>query len=37
MSEEFYVPEVVEPVDSILAEIADIDRELANLEKELGL
>lgn len=36
-NKEFYVPEVVEPVDSILAEIADIDRELANLEKELGL
>lgn len=36
-NKEFYVPETVEPVDSILAEIADIDRELANLEKELGL
>lgn len=36
-NKEFYVPETVEPVDSILAEIADIDRDLANLEKELGL
>lgn len=36
-NKEFYVPETVEPVDSILAEIADIDRDLVNLEKELGL
>lgn len=36
-NKEFYVPEAVEPVESILAEIADIDRHLANLEKELGL
>lgn len=36
-NKEFYVPETVEPVDSILAEIADTDRDLANLEKELGL
>ncbi len=36
-NKEFYVPETVEPVDTILAEIADIDRDLANLEKELGL
>lgn len=36
-NKEFYVPETVEPVDSILAEIANIDEELANLEKELGL
>ena len=36
-NKEFYVPETVEPVDSILAEIAEIDMELANLEKELKL
>lgn len=36
-NKEFYVPETIEPVDTILAEIADIDRDLANLEKELGL
>ncbi len=36
-NKEFYVPETVEPADTILAEIADIDRDLANLEKELGL
>lgn len=36
-NKEFYVPETVEPVETILAEIADIDRELANLEKELGI
>lgn len=36
-NKEFYVPETVEPVDSILAEISDIDRAIANLEKELGL
>ncbi|MDE6696635.1 MAG: SAM-dependent methyltransferase [Muribaculaceae bacterium] len=36
-NKEFYVPETVEPVDTILAEIADIDRELANLENELGV
>lgn len=36
-NKEFYIPETVEPVDMILAEIADIDRDLANLEKELGL
>lgn len=36
-NKEFYVPETVEPVETILAEIADIDRDLANLEKELGL
>lgn len=36
-NKEFYVPETVEPVDAILAEIADIDRELANLENELGV
>ena len=36
-NKEFYVPETVQPVDSILAEIAEIDKELANLEKEIGL
>lgn len=36
-NKEFYVPETIEPVDTILAEIADIDRDLANLEKELRL
>lgn len=36
-NKEFYVPETVESVDSILAEIAEIDKELINLEKELGL
>lgn len=36
-NKEFYVPETVEPVETILAEITDIDRDLANLEKELGL
>ena len=36
-NKEFYVPETVEPVDHILAEIAEIDNGLANLEKELGL
>lgn len=36
-NKEFYVPETVEPVDAILAEIAEIDKELANLEKGLEL
>ena len=36
-NKEFYVPETVKPVDSILAEIAEIDKELINLEKGLGL
>lgn len=36
-NKEFYVPETVESVDSILAEIAEIDKELINLEKGLGL
>lgn len=36
-NKEFYVPETVEPVETILVEIADIDRDLVNLEKELGL
>ena len=36
-NKEFYVPETVEPVDSILAEIAEIDKALDNLEKGLEL
>ena len=36
-NKEFYVPETVEPVDSILAEITEINMELANLEKEIEL
>lgn len=36
-NKEFYVPETVEPVETILAEIADIDRDLANLQNNLGL
>lgn len=36
-NKEFYVPETIEPVDTILAEIADIDRNLADLEKDLGI
>lgn len=36
-NKEFYVPETVESVDSILAEIKSIDKELANLEKNLDL
>ena len=32
-NKEFYVPETIEPVDSILAEISDIDKAIANLEK----
>lgn len=36
-NKEFYIPETVEPVDTILAEIVDIDRNLADLEKDLGL
>ena len=36
-NKEFYVPETAEPVDTLLAEIAKIDSELATLEKELGL
>lgn len=36
-NKEFYVPETIESVDAILAEIADIDRDLANLQNELGL
>lgn len=36
-NKEFYVPETIEPVETILAEIAEIDRDLANLEKEIGL
>ena len=36
-NKEFYVPETVESVDTILAEIASIESNLANLENELGL
>lgn len=36
-NKEFYVPETVEPVETILAEIAEIDRDLANHQNELGL
>lgn len=36
-NKEFYVPETVESVETILAEIADIDRDLANLQNDLGL
>lgn len=36
-NKEFYVPENVEPVDSILTEIAEIDEELDSLEKGLEL
>lgn len=36
-NKEFYVPETVEPVDTILAEIASIENDLTNLENELGL
>ena len=36
-NKEFYVPEIVEPVDAILAKIAEIDKKLANLEKEIEL
>ena len=36
-NKEFYVPETVESVDSILAEIAEIDNELDNIEKGLGI
>ena len=36
-NKEFYVPETVEPVDAILAEIAEIDKTLDNLEKEVEL
>lgn len=36
-NKEFYVPETIEPVDTILAEIADIDRDLSNLENDLAL
>lgn len=36
-NKEFYVPETVEPVDSILAEIAEIDKKLIDLENGLGL
>lgn len=36
-NKEFYVPETIEPVETILAEIAEIDQELTNLENKLGL
>ncbi|MCM1139144.1 MAG: hypothetical protein NC453_11300 [Muribaculum sp.] len=36
-NKEFYVPETVESVETILAEIAEIDRDLANLQNDLGL
>lgn len=36
-NKEFYVPETIEPVDTILAEIAGIDRDLSNLENDLAL
>lgn len=36
-NKEFYVPETVDSVDSILAEIAEIDKELTNLEKGIEL
>jgi len=36
-NKEFYVPETVESVDTILAEIKEIDRELADLENKLEL
>lgn len=36
-NKEFYVPETVEPVEDIKAEIALIDRDLLDLEKSLGL
>lgn len=36
-NKEFYKPETVEPVDSILAEISDIEKDLAELENNLGI
>ena len=36
-NKEFFVPETVESVDTILAEIASIGNDLTNLENELGL
>lgn len=36
-NKEYYVPETVEPVETILTEIVEIDRELANLQNDLGL
>ena len=36
-NKEFFVPETVESVDTILAEIASIENDLTNLENELGL
>lgn len=36
-NKEFYIPEAIEPVDTILAEISTLDKELADLEKDLKL
>ena len=36
-NKEFYVPETIESVDTILAEIAEIDRDLTNIQNELGI
>lgn len=36
-NKEFYIPETVEPVEDILAEISEIDKAIANLGKELEL
>lgn len=36
-NKEFYIPEAVESVESILADIAEIEKDIANLENELGL
>ena len=36
-NKEFYVPKTIDSVDSILTEILEIDKELANLEKDLNL
>lgn len=33
----FYVPEQLEPIGNIQAELSELEEELANLEKELGL
>lgn len=36
-NKEFYIPETVDPVEDILAEISEIDKAIANLGKELEL
>lgn len=36
-NKEFYVPETLEPVNDILAEISELDSQLVELEKGLGL